>query len=372
VTDPGEEWAAWRQRRPEFRGIHLDSAAAGRSSLAVLEAVAAHARLESEVGGYVAADQAEPAIEHARATLARLLGMPADGLAFVTSGHAALIALLDIWPIQPGDTIGVPPSEWGPNRQVLEGHGLRLVDLPVDGSGHIDLDGLEQLLRASPPAVVHLTQVAAHRGLVQPVAEAATICRAAGVPLWVDAAQALGHVDTDCGADAIFATSRKWLTGPRGVGLLAVAQPWWSRVRFERPALAADGPVMRWVEWGEAHVAGRVGLGVAVEEFLADGPSRIWARLADVGAMTRAELADLPGWRVLGSDDPCSTTALEPTDGQDVAATRQRLLAEHGILTTASQPVRAPRDMRIATLRVSPHVDGTPEDLRRLRAALTC
>ena len=35
----------------------------------------------------------------------------------------------------------------------------------------------------------------------------------------VDAAQAFGHADTACGADAIYATSRKWLTGPRGVGL---------------------------------------------------------------------------------------------------------------------------------------------------------
>jgi pyridoxal 5-phosphate dependent beta-lyase len=48
----------------------------------------------------------------------------------------------------------------------------------------------------------------------------------AGVPLWVDAAQALGHVDTARGADAVYATSRKWLTGPRGVGLLAVTEPW--------------------------------------------------------------------------------------------------------------------------------------------------
>jgi hercynylcysteine S-oxide lyase len=53
---------------------------------------------------------------------------------------------------------------------------------------------------------------------VQPVAAAAALCRAAGVPLWVDAAQALGHVDAACGADAVYATSRKWLTGPRGVG----------------------------------------------------------------------------------------------------------------------------------------------------------
>ena len=86
--------------------------------------------------------------------------------------------------------------------------------------------------------MVHLTQVTSHRGLVQPVAEAAALCRAAGVPLWVDAAQALGHVDTACGADAIYATSRKWLTGPRGVGVIGVAEPWWDRLK-----ISASGPV---------------------------------------------------------------------------------------------------------------------------------
>ena len=38
--------------------------------------------------------------------------------------------------------------------------------------------------------------------MVALAAAKADLCRAAGVPLWVDAAQALGHVDTACGADA--------------------------------------------------------------------------------------------------------------------------------------------------------------------------
>ena len=85
-------------------------------------------------------------------------------------------------------------------------------------------------------------------------------------------------------------TSRKWLTGPRGVGLLCV-----------RPALAAeltpvlplppDVPPLRAFESGEAHVAGRVGLVLAVGEHLAAGPDRVRARLAALGRATR-ELLD--------------------------------------------------------------------------------
>ena len=58
------------------------------------------------------------------------------------------------------------------------------------------------------------------------------------MPLWVDAAQALGHVDTACGADVLYATSRKWLTGPRGVGLLAVSDRWWDTLQVRTSPLA--------------------------------------------------------------------------------------------------------------------------------------
>jgi hercynylcysteine S-oxide lyase len=63
-------------------------------------------------------------------------------------------------------------------------------------------------------------------------------------------------------------------------------------------------------------------------------------------------------------------TALRATNGQDIAATRTRLLEEYGIVTTAAVVARAPRDMTEPLLRISPHVDCTPEDLARLRAAL--
>ena len=128
-------------------------------------------------------------------------------------------------------------------------------------------------------------------------------CRAAGVPLWVDAAQALGHVDTACGADAIYATSRKWLTGPRGVGVIGVAEPWWDRLKISASDLfaaarPADSSPLWLIGAGEANVAAWVGLCTAVREHLEAGPARIWDRLAEVGRQTRGTLADLPGWEV--------------------------------------------------------------------------
>ena len=124
------------------------------------------------------------------------------------------------------------------------------------------------------------------------------------MPLWVDAAQALGHVDTACGADAIYATSRKWLTGPRGVGMLGVAEHWWDSAHHQRlrtqPHMRPAGPSPVWLlEAGEANVAAWVGLARRSGEYVQAGPDRVWRSLAAVGRQTRETLADLPGWAVV-------------------------------------------------------------------------
>lgn len=370
---PDHRWPDWRDQRPEAPGPHLDHAAAGRSSRAVLRATSNHAQLEAQLGGYVAEEQARPVIEAGRAALAGLLGLPTDGLAFVENASAALGRLLMVWPLPDGAPIAMVPSEWGPNLEAFARRGFPTVELATDGAGRVDLASLETRLATAPPAVVHLTQVASHRGLVQPVAAAARLCRAAGVPLWVDAAQAVGHVDTATGADAIYGTSRKWLTGPRGVGMLGIAEPWWERLIVPTSALTPDGtPVVRMLEPGEAHVAGRVGLSVAVREHLDAGPADVRRRLTEVGRITRETLADLPGWQVVDAiDTPCAITALRPTAGQDLIATRGRLIHDHHIVTTVAGVGRAPREMTTPFLRISPHVDCSPADLADLRAALT-
>jgi pyridoxal 5-phosphate dependent beta-lyase len=69
-------------------------------------------------------------------------------------------------------------------------------------------------------------------------------------------------------------------------------------------------------------------------------------------------------------DEQTATTTLRPPDGVDVVTTRARLLTEHGIVTTAIGPQRAPDEMTGPVLRVSPHLDATVDDLEALAAAL--
>jgi hercynylcysteine S-oxide lyase len=362
--------AAWRKARPRPAGRHLDSASCSRQSHRALEAAAHHARHEAELGGYVAEATADDLLQQGRSVLGGLVGMAAADVAFVESAQAALVALLTGWRLPAGSRVACLPGEYAPNIAQLRAHGLRPEPLPVDGIGRADLDGVARLLATDPPSVVHLTHIPSHRGLLQPAPEVIALCRDAGVPVVLDGAQAVGQTDTDLGADVVYGTSRKWLAGPRGVGFLCV-----------RPALAAqltpvlpepEGvPPMRAFESGEAHVAGRVGLVVAVGDHLAAGPERVRARLAALGRVTRELLDGVGGWRVIEpADEPTAATTLHPPDGLDVVETRTRLLVEHGIVVSAIGPERAPGEMTGPVLRVSPHLDATVEDLEALAAAL--
>ncbi|AFM19522.1 selenocysteine lyase [Mycolicibacterium chubuense NBB4] len=349
----------WRAARPPAAGVHVDSAACSRQSFASIDAATQHARHEAEVGGYVAAEAAAPALDAGRAAIRALTGMEDAEVLFTTGSSHALDVLLSSWSGE--RTAACLPGEYGPNLMALAHHGFDVRELPVDGFGRLDLDALGTVLATDPPALVHFTVLGSHSGIVQPAHDIASACRAHGIPLIVDAAQGFAHLDCSAiGADAVYSSSRKWTAGPRGVGMLAT-----------RSDLVSDVARLR-LTHGETNVGLHLGLSVALGEHLAAGPDAVQARLREVGAATRTALADVAGWRVWEPvEEPSAITTLHPPDGVDPMSVRARLIAEHSIVTTYLATERAPKEMTRPALRISPHVDVTDTDLETLADALT-
>jgi pyridoxal 5-phosphate dependent beta-lyase len=361
----------WRTARPKVAGLHLDSAACSRQSFAVIDAAAQHARHEAEVGGYVAAEAAAPVLDAGRAAIGALTGLGGSDVVFTTGSNNALDILLSSWAGE--RTVACLPGEYGPNLAVMAANRFQVSTLPADDLGRLGVEDAARRLADDPPALVHLTPLASHRGVVQPVAALAEVCRDLGLPLVVDAAQALGHLDCAVGAAAIYSSSRKWMAGPRGVGVLAISAELAHRLRprLPPPEMGLGIPVMKSLELGEANVAARVGYSVALGEHLAAGPGQIRDRLAQLGGMTRTALADVKGWRVVEPlGEPTAITTLAPTDGADPERVRAWLIAERGIVTTYAEVQRAPYEMTMPVLRASPHVDTTAEDLDQFAEAL--
>jgi hercynylcysteine S-oxide lyase len=201
----------------------------------------------------------------------------------------------------------------------------------------------------------------------------ATLCRELGLPLVVDAAQALGQVDCAVGADVTYSSSRKWIAGPRGVGFLAVRPDLTERLqpRLAAPEWSSAFSVAQQLEFGEANIAARVGFSVALGEYLSFGPDAVRARLAELGGIARSTLADVPGWAVVEEvEESSAITTLAPVDGADPQTVREWLLAERRILTTFAGVQRAPLELTAPRLRISPHADITADDLESFAEAL--
>ena len=97
--------------------------------------------------------------------------------------------------------------------------------LPVDRRGVADLDALRGWLASGPPALVCLMLANNETGTIQPVAEAAALCRAHGAQLHVDAVQAAGRIAVDraaLGCHSIALSAHK-MGGPAGVGALLLS-----------------------------------------------------------------------------------------------------------------------------------------------------
>jgi cysteine desulfurase len=132
------------------------------------------------------------------------------------------------------------------------------VVLPVDSTGTLDLQALDAALTRRP-AVVSVMWVNNETGVVQPMAEIAARCQAAGVPLHCDGVQAFGKLAVNLQhlPISLFTLSGHKIGAPKGIGALVV------RGRDLVEAIIHGGGQQFGIRPGTENVAGAVALGRA-------------------------------------------------------------------------------------------------------------
>lgn len=165
-------------------------------------------------------------LDAAREAAAEAVGCRPDELSFTSSGTRAVhtgVAGALAGRRRTGRHLIVSAVEHSSVLHSAEAHeaeGGTVTRVPVGRAGRVTAASYAEALR--PDTALACLQSANHEvGTEQPVAEVAEVCRAAGVPLLVDAAQSLGWGPVDGDWSLLAASAHKW-GGPSGVGLLVV------------------------------------------------------------------------------------------------------------------------------------------------------
>jgi cysteine desulfurase len=136
-----------------------------------------------------------------------------------------------------------------------------VADIAVDADGRLDLAALADALAGTARPLVSIMLANNETGVVQPIAQAAAIVRAAGGLLHVDAVQAAGRIACDInalGADLLTLSAHK-IGGPKGVGALIRAR---EDIHFPEPLIRGGGQE-RGLRAGTENVAGIAAFGAA-------------------------------------------------------------------------------------------------------------
>ncbi|ONP21844.1 IscS subfamily cysteine desulfurase [Burkholderia cenocepacia] len=159
----------------------------------------------------------------------------------------------------------------------LERQGFDVTYLDVREDGLLDLDVLQQALRADT-ILVSVMLANNETGVIQPVADIGALCRARGIVFHCDAVQAAGKIPVDVNAlnvDLLTVTAHK-VYGPKGIGALYVRRK--PRVRLE--AQMHGGGHERGMRSGTLPTHQIVGMGEAfrlAKEEMADESRRVGA-----------------------------------------------------------------------------------------------
>ena len=283
--------------------IYLDHAAATPVRPEVRARVSeASVRLGGNAsGGHLWGRQARAALEEARERVAGVLHTRRERVRFVRGGtesiNLAILGRVD-WARHQGKTpirllrsaIEHSAVQNSMDSARLDGAGVEV--LPVQPNGHVSLPEDDEL-RAGQILLTSIQWVNQETGLILPVREIAERCRVAGVPLHVDAVQAVGKIPVrldDTPIDFLSLSGHK-LGGPRSTGVLIVSD----EVEI-RPRLFGGGQEGG-LRPGTEDVAGAVGFTLGLElSAAAEGEA---ARLTSLRQRLEDDLAaSVPGLKV--------------------------------------------------------------------------
>jgi len=374
--------------------VYLDNAASTQKPQAVLEALDDYYRtINSNVhrGVHRLSQLATDAFEEARRKVAAYIHAAHDHEIIFTKGTTEGINLVAATFgrafLKPGDEVLISGMEHHSNivpwQMACEYYGATLKVIPFSPEGELDLEAFHQLLKGKVK-ILALTYVSNSLGTVNPVREMISAAHEAGIPVLIDAAQAVQHfpIDVqDLDADFLVFSSHK-IYGPTGVGVLYGKESWLNKL----PPYQGGGEMIKTVtfekttynelpfkfEAGTPDMSGAIGLGAALDFVESIGIERIHAIEEHLMSYAIEALSTVPTLRFIG-EARHRAGAISFLLGDHHPFDVGELLDKQGIAVRTGHHCTQPVMDRLGipgTVRASFAVYNTTEDVDRLLAAV--
>ena len=387
----------WRADFPAIGALqrqhqtYLDSAATTQKPQALLDALGhyyGHGAANVHRAQHLPGALATQAFEGTRDKLAAWLNAADARQIVFTHGATSALNLLAYGlehRFEAGDEIVVSALEHHANllpwQQLAHRRQLRLVVLPVNDLGQVDLEQALQLI-GPRTRVLAISQLSNVLGTWQPLAPLLVHARAQGVLSVVDGAQGVVHgrhdvQQLDC--DFYVFSSHK-LYGPDGVGVLygrqqalALLRHWQyggEMVQLADYQEASFRPAPLGFEAGTPPIAGVIGLGATLDYLASLDANAVAAHEATLHQHLVRGLADREGVRLLGSPQAAlASFVIDGVHNADIA----HLLTEQGIAVRAGHHCAMPLLRHLGldgAIRVSLGLYSDSDDLQRFFDAL--
>ncbi len=303
--------------------VYLDNAATTQKPEAVIQAIVDYYRHDNSNvhrGAHALAERATEKFEQARVKVAQLINAAEPREIIWTRGTSESINLVAAsWgrsALKPGDRVLVSAMEHHSNivpwQMIAAQMGATVEPIPVDSTGTLDLDALQQMLdeRVRMVACGHVSNAL---GTVNPVERIVQLAHQAGALCLIDGAQAMSHIRVDVQAlDCDFYVfSAHKMFGPTGVGVLYGK----AALLEAMPPYQGGGEMIESVsfagttynqlpykfEAGTPDIAGVIALGAAVDYLQGIDRDAAEAHERDLLEYAEARVRELPGITLVGT-----------------------------------------------------------------------
>jgi cysteine desulfurase/selenocysteine lyase len=303
--------------------VFLDSATSAQKPQVVIDTLAGvlrHDYANIHRGVHTLSQRATDLHDGAREKVRALLNAASGHEIVFTRGGTEGINLVAQSFVRPrakaGDEVLITTMEHHANivpwQLLADQIGLKLVVAPISDDGEILLDELASLI-SERTRLVSVAWVSNALGTVNPVEEIVQIAHARGVPVLLDACQAVQHVPIDVQAldcDFLVFSGHK-LYGPSGIGALygkealLEAMPPYQGGGDMILSVSFEGTEFNQLpykfEAGTPAIEAAVGLGAAIDYVQSLGLDTIAAHEHELLAYATRALNQIPGLRIIGT-----------------------------------------------------------------------